>query len=428
MGIAPDKGLFMPVEIPRFADGELSQLQSLSYPEVASAVLYKFLEDTFSEEELKDICNDAYDFKVPMEDLNGDHLLRLDQGPTASFKDFAARFMARAMSRLRGEREYAVLVATSGDTGSAIGEAYKDLDGFKVLILYPRDEVSTVQKHLLDTIGGNVYAYSVEGKFDDCQRIVKDAFLDGRMKPLNPTAANSINISRVLPQIVYYVYAYGRVATYPEPVVFSVPSGNFGSSLGCELARRMGLPVRKLLIATNENDEFPRYLRYGEYEPVVPSRKCISNAMNVGNPSNLARYFDLYGGTLDKDGVVHSQPDIDQMRENLYSISITDEQTIDTIKRWYEKGVLLEPHGAVGVAALERYRDETGDSTKAICLETAHPGKFPEVIRQELGIEPEKSEHLRVREALEGESLEMPADQDIIIEDMVRTIKKGVLK
>ena len=240
----------------------------------------------------------------------------------------------------------------------------------------------------MNAIGDNTVTIAIDGKFDDCQRLVKQAFGDPELKNLNLTSANSINIGRILPQVVYYFYSYVNVVDEIRPVIFSVPSGNFGNSLGCEIARRMGLRVEPLIIATNENDEFPKFLESGIYRKVDPSRKCLSNAMNVGNPSNLARYFNLYGGIVDKEGNVHREPDVSEMRKNLYSVSISDEETVRTIKEVYENyNVLLEPHGAVGVAALMNHYKEI--DKPALCFETAHPSKFPEIIEEALKITPE---------------------------------------
>ncbi len=196
-----------------------------------------------------------------------------------------------------------------------MGDAFRGVEGIDVTILYPRDEVSGRQKKQLDTIGQNVQAVSVDGKFDDCQNLVKQAFSDPAFADFNLTSANSINFGRILPQIIYYVYAWAQLSRETEPAVFSVPSGNFGDALGCEYARRMGLPVEKLIMPTNENDEFPRFLETGVYEKLSPSRACLSNAMNVGHPSNLARFFDLYGGTVDRTGFVHRAPDIGRDEE-----------------------------------------------------------------------------------------------------------------
>lgn len=390
MGQAPDNGLFMPNRIPELYKEEILSLKDRPYYEVAFEILKKYLKDDVSDEKLKEICKDAYTFSVPIEKIIGEvYLARMDQGPSASFKDFAAQVMSRLMEELKEEnQEITVLVATSGDTGSAIGTAYKGLEGIKVYILYPKSEVSDRQYKQLNSIGDNAITIAIDGKFDDCQSLVKQAFSDPELRSLNLTSANSINIGRILPQIVYYFYSYINVVDEIRPVIFSVPSGNFGNSLGCEIARRMGLPVELLIIATNENDEFPRFLESGVYSKVEPSRECLSNAMNVGNPSNLARYFDLYGGTVDKEGNVYSDPDVDLMRKNLYSVSITDEETVETIKEIYENyNVLLEPHGAVGVAALMHHYKNIEKTS--LCFETAHPSKFPEIIEQALDITPE---------------------------------------
>jgi len=390
MGQAPDDGLFMPNSLPELYKEEILSLKDRPYYEVAFEILWKYLKDDIGIERLKEICRDAYTFSIPMEKITGEiYLARMDQGPTASFKDFAAQLMSRLMEALKDEdQKITVLVATSGDTGSAIGNAYKDLPGINVFILYPELEVSERQKKQLNSIGNNTTTIAIDGKFDDCQRLVKQAFGDSELRGLNLTSANSINIGRILPQIVYYFYAYVNVIDEIKPVVFSVPSGNFGNSLGCEIARRMGLPVETLIIATNENDEFPKFLETGSYAKVDPSRKCLSNAMNVGNPSNLARYFALYGGTVDKEGNVHKKPDVEKMRQNLYSVSISDEETIKTIEEIYENyNVLLEPHGAVGVAALMHHYKNLEKTT--VCFETAHPSKFPEIIKETLNITPE---------------------------------------
>lgn len=390
MGMAPDKGLFMPTKIPKLSKNEILALKGKPYSEAAYMILRKFLHYEIKDSELKKITKQAYNFSIPIERIDdAAFLARLDQGPTASFKDFAAQLMARLMHRLKPKnKKITILVATSGDTGSAMGEAYRGLEGIKVYILYPKKEVSSIQKKHMDTIGKNVKSIAIDGKFDDCQRLVKEAFADPDLKKLNLTSANSINIGRILPQIAYYFYAYANIADKLMPAAFSIPSGNLGNSLGCEIARRMGLPVKKIIIATNENDEFPRFLRNGIYKKVEPSRACLSNAMNVGNPSNLARYFELYKGIVDKEGIVHKKPNLREMRKYLYSAAISDAETAKTIKDTYKRhGLIVEPHGAVGIAALEKYRKIDG-KTLAICIETAHPAKFPEIIKKELKISP----------------------------------------
>jgi len=415
MGQAPDEGLFMPDAIPSLSMGEIMALKGKPYSEAAFLVASRFLAGEIDPDKLRWIVEDAYNFAVPLERvLNGKYVARLDQGPTASFKDFAARMMARLMSMVRDQdKRLNVLVATSGDTGSAVGEAFKGVPGIDVTILYPRGEVSGRQKRQLDTIGQNVQAISVDGKFDDCQNLVKQAFADPSLDNLNLTSANSINFGRILPQTIYYIYAYSQLALRDEEIVFSVPSGNFGNALGCEYARRMGLPVKTLVMPTNENDEFPKFLETGNYKKVSPSRACLSNAMNVGHPSNLARFFDLFGGTVDRNGVVHRYPDREAMQRRIYSVSITDAETKRTIKRIYETcGVLLEPHGAVGWRGMEDYLKKWGDFPLCVTLETAHPAKFPNEINELLNIDPELPQSMKDVDAREGEPVYLDADNE----------------
>jgi threonine synthase len=245
----------------------------------------------------------------------------------------------------------------------------------------------------MTTIGGNVTTIGVDGQFDDCQALVKRAFADPDLAGIRLSSANSINIGRLLPQSVYYVYAYVNLADVAarEPITLCVPSGNFGDMMGAIIAQRMGLPVERLVIATNANDEVPRYLRTGEYQKISPSRVCISNAMNVGHPSNLARLVDAYGGWMDETGAVRRPADMERLRRDIYAVSISDEETRATIKDVHARyGKVLEPHGAVGWAGLERYLRENPDAerTLAVSVETAHPAKFPEEIQALLGIDP----------------------------------------
>ena len=412
-GQAPDEGLFMPDRVPSLSLETVMKLRGAPYADAAMLLTETFLAGEISKETLRQIVDDSYNFSTPLEAVyERKYIMRLDQGPTASFKDFAARMMARLMSHCRksGHR-LNVLVATSGDTGSAVGDAFKDVSGIDVYILYPLAEVSGRQKKQLDTIGGNVQAVSVEGKFDDCQNLVKQAFSDPDFADADLTSANSINFGRILPQIVYYVYAYAQLAEPGEKIIFSVPSGNFGNALGCEYARRMGLPVAKLLMPTNENDEFPRFLRTGRYKKVSPSRDCLSNAMNVGHPSNLARFFDLYGGNVDRTGNVHKYPDRKEMRRRIYSVSVSDGETRETIKKVHARhGTLLEPHGAVAWKGLEVYLDKYGDHPLCVSLETAHPAKFPEEIQALLNITPELPPGMKDIDGKKGDSLLMAND------------------
>jgi threonine synthase len=262
------------------------------------------------------------------------------------------------------------------------------------VVLFPEAEVSARQRKQMTTLGGNVTTFAVTGKFDDCQAMVKRAFADPDLAGLRLSSANSINIGRLLPQAVYYVYAYVRLADVAarEPIVFSVPSGNFGDMMGGVLATRMGVPVERLIIATNANDEVPRFFATGRYEKIVPSRECISNAMNVGHPSNLARLVHLYGGWMDETGAVKEPPDLGRLRRDFHAVSISDEATRATIREtWQHHHALLEPHGAVGWAGLQDFLATPAAPAEALAvsIETAHPAKFPDEIQALLGFDPE---------------------------------------
>ncbi len=415
-GQAPDRGLYMPRTIPEISQSELEQLKDKPYADIAALILSKFTHGTFTQDQITALCRDAYDFEVPLEKVvSRRYIMRLDQGPTASFKDFAAKMMGRMIGALMRERqkELVILTATSGDTGSAIAHAFYRIPNIKVMVLFPPREVSTRQRKQMTTLGDNISTIGVDGKFDDCQALVKQAFSDPELQFLNLTSANSINIGRLLPQIVYYVYAYVRLATNGEPIVFSVPSGNFGDMMGALLGWRMGLPIKNLVIATNANDEVPVYLKTGKYTKIVPSRVCISNAMNVGHPSNFARVVDLFGGMMDETGKILEEPDIEKMRAFLWSISVSDDETRRTIRSAWEKyRVLIEPHGAVGWHALEKYVAETGDDSLMVSVETAHPAKFPEEIQRLTGIVPDVPPSLAGIESKPEHYDEMPVDYE----------------
>jgi threonine synthase len=288
-----------------------------------------------------------------------------------------------------------ILTATSGDTGSAIANAFYGLDNIRVVVLYPENEVTDRQRKQMTTLRKNIRILSLNGKFDDCQALVKQAFSDPGIDHLNLSSANSINIGRLIPQSFYYVYAYAAAVheAGKEKVVFSVPSGNFGNVMGGLLAWKMGLPVKRFVIATNENDEVPVYWQSGHYQTIVPSRNCVSSAMNVGHPSNMARVVALYGGVMDETGRIITEPDVERMRKDIVAVSISDAKTLQTIADMHQRhGVILEPHGAAGWAGLrEDFRLHPEDAEHdqiCISLETAHPAKFPEEIRRVTGIDP----------------------------------------
>jgi threonine synthase len=397
-GQAPDKGLYMPELIPQLSTQEIRAFSSKPYFEIAFDIALKFLAGELPEETLLQIAMDSYDYDVPLEHVvDRKYVMRLDQGPTASFKDFAARMMGRLMQfyLTQERRRLLILTATSGDTGSAVANAFYGLDNIDIVVLFPQDEVTARQRKQMTTLGKNVRILALDAKFDDCQALVKRAFADPELAHLPLSSANSINIGRLIPQIVYYFYAYSRLCTGTgEKAIISVPSGNFGDMMGGVLAMKMGLPVRKFIIATNGNDEFPAYLSTSEYQKIEPSRNCISSAMNVGHPSNLARLVALYGGIMDETGVIHKPADMEAMRSELFSVSVSDDETRRTIaSAWNHHKLMLEPHGAVGWAGLwkyfEHHPEDNHPDQLCFSLETAHPAKFPEEIQRILGIEPD---------------------------------------
>jgi len=397
-GQAPDKGLYMPETIPVLTEKQIAAFSGFSYAQIAFEVSRLFLAGQIPDEDLLEITENAYTYDVPLEHVfDRKYVMRLDQGPTASFKDFAARMMGRLMQYyLKQEhKELLILTATSGDTGSAVANAFYGLDNIRIVVLFPRSEVTDRQRKQMTTLGKNVHILALDAKFDDCQALVKEAFSDPDLDYLNLSSANSINIGRLIPQIVYYFYAFARLKKEgtAEQIIFSVPSGNFGDMMGGVLALKMGLPVKRFIIATNENDEFPEYVRTGIYQKIEPSRNCISSAMNVGHPSNLARLVDMYGGLMDEKGQLHRQADLERMRKELFAVRISDEVTKQTIGQAYRTyGLLLEPHGSVGWAGLlEFLRQNPGtDIPDQLCvsLETAHPAKFPREIQSILAIDP----------------------------------------
>jgi threonine synthase len=423
-GQAPDRGLYLPKKFPKLAPNEITAFAQLPYDEIAFRVLSKFTEGIISDNDLAAMCREAYDFPIPLEKVyDRVFVMRLDQGPTASFKDFAAQMMARMFGHFMREnaRPVTILTATSGDTGAAVAHAFHNVPGVRVIVLFPIAEVSVSQRKLMTTLGDNVRTIGIDGKFDDCQAMVKRAFADPALKHIPLSSANSINIGRLLPQSVYYFYAASRIAQSGEPVVFSIPSGNFGDMMGAVVAREMGLPVKKIIAPVNENDEFPKFLGSGHYEKISPSRNSLSNAMNVGHPSNLARLVAIYGGQMDETGKIHRQPDLEKMRRDLFSSSVSDERTRATIKEvWDQYQLLLEPHGAVAWRGFEDWlnfeKAESGKreaeipSAPAVILETANPAKFPEEIERMMNWSPD------IPAAMEA-ALKLPEDFDRMAAD-----------
>jgi threonine synthase len=402
-GLAPDRGLYLPEKFPQIAPDEIAAFARLPYHEIAFRVLSKFTGGIIPDKDLAAICRDAYNFPIPLEKIHDRvFLMRLDQGPTASFKDFAAQMMARMFGHfLRDDgRQVTILTATSGDTGSAVAHAFHGVPGVRVIVLFPIAEVSLSQRKLMTTLRDNIRTVAVDGKFDDCQAMVKRAFADPALKHIPLSSANSINIGRLLPQSVYYFYAASRIAKVGssrcavpaiEPMVFSIPSGNFGDAMGAVVAREMGLPVKKIIAPVNDNDEFPRFLASGRYEKISPSRNSVSNAMNVGHPSNLARLVAVYGGQMDDTGKIHRQPDLAAMRRDIFSTSVSDDRTRAALKDFWDKyQLLLEPHGAVAWQGfLDWQAVEPPGDAPAVIIETANPAKFPEEIQKMMNWSPD---------------------------------------
>lgn len=386
-GLAADKGLFMPRSIKPLPPSFYEEIVTLSFQEMAYRVADAFFGEDVPADTLRQIVYDTLSFDVPLVSVSpGIYSLELFHGPTLAFKDVGGRFMARLLGyfiRKEGKQQVNVLVATSGDTGSAVANGFLGVEGIHVYVLYPKGKVSEIQEKQFTTLGQNITALEVDGTFDDCQALVKSAFMDAELNAhMQLTSANSINVARFLPQAFYYFYAYAqlqRLQPGVKPVV-CVPSGNFGNITAGLFGKRMGLPVGRFIAANNRNDIFYQYLQTGEYNP-RPSVATIANAMDVGNPSNFARVLDLYG---------HSHAAI---AAEVSGASYTDEQIAETMRAtWQAHHYLLDPHGACGYRALaEGLRpDEVG-----IFLETAHPAKFKDTVEQIIGSEVQVPEKLQ---------------------------------
>jgi threonine synthase len=383
-GLPDDNGLFMPEHIPTLPPGFIENIKDYSFQEIAYTVCSTIFQGAIPEEDLKEIVYEAINFPAPLVKLDEQkYILELFHGPSLAFKDFGARFMARLMSYFDkgNDEELVILVATSGDTGGAVAAGFYKTPGIKVVILYPSGKVSHLQEQQLTTLGHNITALEVDGTFDDCQALVKKAFLDKELtSKIRLTSANSINIARLIPQSFYYFEAYKQLDN-PKDVVFCIPSGNFGNLTAGLFAAKMGLPVHKFIAATNANSVVPEYLENGTYHP-RPSTRTISNAMDVGNPSNFIRMEDLFGFTWNN------------MKEQIVGFSYTDKETEDGMKQVKEGyGYVIDPHGAVGYNALDEYQ-KANPNTQGIILETAHPSKFLPDVERVLGEAPFVPERL----------------------------------
>lgn len=400
-GLPDDNGLFMPLEIPRLSTDFIQHLSSFSFQELSLMVARNLLQGAIPEDALRSIIETSVNFPAPVVRLDQyTHILELFHGPSLAFKDFGARFMANTMSYYhRGEdKELTILVATSGDTGGAVAAGFYRTPGIRVVILYPSGKVSPLQEKQLTTLGHNVTALEVSGTFDDCQALVKKAFLDREVTgAMRLSSANSINIARLIPQSFYYFEAFKQVESDGLPVVFSVPSGNFGNLTAGLIAKRMGLPVHHFIAATNANDVVPAYLNTGEYLP-RPSVRTLSNAMDVGAPSNFARMADLYGSTWNN------------MREDISGYAFSDQETRAAMQKVYEDyQYVIDPHGAVAYLGFQKYKNEN-PNTVGILLETAHPAKFLEDVEQILGKKIDVPERLASLADSKKEAVSMATD------------------
>jgi len=390
--LPPDNGLYMPEIFPQVSEHFLQNIDKLTFNEIAFEVTKTLLSDDISEADIRLIVERAFDFDAPVVQIEENtHVLELFHGPSMAFKDFGARFMASLMSYFlsRSQKEIQILVATSGDTGGAVAQGFHNVPGISVTILYPSGKVSDIQEKQLTTLGGNVRALEIDGTFDDCQALVKQAFLDNELnQKYNLASANSINISRLIPQSFYYFRAYAQLKHLGQPLVFSVPSGNFGNLSAGLLAKKMGLPVGHFLAATNRNHVVPSYLENGQYNP-QPSVETISNAMDVGNPSNFVRLTRFFGD------------DWHQVKQDVSGFWFDDHRTCQAMSRVFDAtGYVMCPHTAVAYLGLQEYQKLNPQKSTGVLLSTAHYAKFLDVVEAALGVE-EIEVPLRLAELLD---------------------------
>ncbi|MBT8179897.1 MAG: threonine synthase [Eudoraea sp.] len=377
-GIAPDRSLYFPEKITALPRSFFDQITSLTHQEIAFQAIEQFVAGEIPAPELEQILDAVLDFDFPLLELDAHTaVLELFHGPTMAFKDVGARFMARCLEYFNrdDDREVTILVATSGDTGGAVANGFLGVKGVKVVILYPSGKVSDIQERQLTTLGQNITALEVQGTFDDCQRMVKKAFLDQDiLSGKRLTSANSINIARWLPQMFYFLFAYKQTKERNLDIVFSVPSGNFGNICAGMMAQKLGMPCAHFVAATNVNDTVPQFMENQVYAP-KPSVATISNAMDVGDPSNFIRIRQLYNDQFT------------ELQKHLSSYSYSDEETREAMKALYKQfGYVADPHGAVGFLGLRKYQ-ESHQNVLGVFLETAHPIKFLRVVKETLGLD-----------------------------------------
>ncbi|HAT3991366.1 threonine synthase [Elizabethkingia anophelis] len=402
-GLADDGGLYMPAYIPQLPASFFENIENKSLPEIGFEVAKLFLEDSVPDAVLKQMIDEVLNFDIPVVPIHHNiYSLELFHGPTLAFKDVGARFMARLMSYFAEGKPMKVIAATSGDTGSAVAAGFYNVPGINVYILYPKGKVSPLQEKQLTTWGGNIKALEIEGTFDDCQALAKELLADEELQQHQVTSANSINIARLIPQSFYYFWAYAQLKKENKKIVFSVPSGNFGNLTAGLLAYKMGLPVNRFIASTNINNVVPQYLKTGTYEAKA-SLSTVSNAMDVGNPSNFERMKDLF------------QEDVAKFREIISGYYFTDEETKATVQEVYkESGYLLDPHGAVAYLGLVQYQKEQQQDFNGVLLETAHPAKFIETVEESISEKIEIPEKLSAFGKKEKVATLFPVDFQLI--------------
>ena len=411
-GQAPDKGLYFPEHIPQVRKKLISEIENYTNEEIAFEIIKPFVGNTIPEEELLRIVKETLNFPIPLVGVTDDIFsLELFHGPTLAFKDIGARFMSRCLGHFvkDNDKKLTVLVATSGDTGGAVANGFYDVDGVDVVILYPSGKVSSVQEKQLTTLGKNIHALEVEGSFDDCQQMVKEAFADAELnKKLFLTSANSINVARWLPQQFYYFFAWKQWAAKNDPPVMSVPSGNFGNICAGLLAQASGLPVKHFIAACNVNDTVPRFLNTAVYEP-HKAVATISNAMDVGDPSNFTRILEIF------------KQDANHLKRSVTGYTINDDETKQVIKDVYDqKKYLLDPHGAVAYASLEKYLVDNS-SAKGIFLETAHPVKFSDVVEKATSVAIEFPDSMKYLLTLKKKSVQINTEYAALKDFLIST-------
>lgn len=409
-GQAPDKGLYFPSAIPILPVAFFNEIEHLSIEEIAFEVIQPYVGESIPPKDLMDIVTKTIAFEFPLKQLNESiYALELFHGPTLAFKDVGAGFMSRCLGYFAKtiEKEITVLVATSGDTGGAVAAGFAGIEGVRVIILYPSGKVSNVQELQLTTWGGNIHAYEVDGNFDDCQSMVKQAFADEELQNnMFLTSANSINVARWLPQQFYYFFAWKKWVDKNNPPVISVPSGNFGNICSGLLAQKSGLPVKHFIAACNINKVVPEFMQTRDYQP-QKAKATLSNAMDVGDPSNFVRILEIF------------DQQFEGIQKAMSSYSITDEETINTIKKINrEYAYLLDPHGAVGYAALEKYLS-AHPGEKGIFLETAHPVKFDNTMEKILGYPLPLPEHVKSLYQKKKISTKIDADYDALKNELI---------